>query len=179
MNIFCLHEDPDTAARLMYDEHIRSKMIVESAQMLAFAFDQSILDEPTTPKTQTGKSRRAKTRHYNHPCSKWVRESDMNMAWLGWHAIYMAEERRRRWLDIEPHFSMDFILWAMKNISRSNAEICNRTPFAVAIKDTCECRKIPGFDCLDTVTKYRLYYELDKPYMTRTYPSVDPAVYFA
>ena len=38
------------------------------------------------------------------------------------------------------------------------------TEFPVAINEKMNCRKISGFDSLDTVTKYRLYYIYDKPF---------------
>tara|TARA_R100000951_G_scaffold8193_1_gene7433 strand:+ start:6874 stop:7398 length:525 start_codon:yes stop_codon:yes gene_type:complete len=173
MNIFALHEDPDIAARLLYDQHVRSKMIVESAQMLANCFTSAQLE--TAPLTQRGTPR--KHSYFNHPCSKWVRESFWNMKWLCRHASAMHDERSKRFGSAEPHFSLTFINWASCNIGKSVVPLVSKTPFAIAINENCECRKFPGFDCLDIIEKYRLYYELDKPYMTRTQPSVDSAVY--
>ena len=60
MNIFVLDTDPQTAARLMCNKHV-VKMILESAQMLCSAFENG--EAPY---------RRA---YYNHPCTKWARES--------------------------------------------------------------------------------------------------------
>ena len=40
MNIFCTDNDPDIAAFDLCDQHVRSKMQIEGAIMLAHAFDQ-------------------------------------------------------------------------------------------------------------------------------------------
>lgn len=36
------------------------------------------------------------------------------------------------------------------------------TPYAIAINENCLCRKLPFFECLHAIDKYRCYYFLDK-----------------
>lgn len=67
MNIFVLHEDACGIARHYCDIHLR-KMMVEYVQLLCNA-----MPEHLAPYKRT---------HYNHPCSKWVRESAQNWEWL-------------------------------------------------------------------------------------------------
>ena len=38
-------------------------------------------------------------------------------------------------------------------------------PFAIAISDDMKCREIDGFDQMSDITKYRLYYKLDKSHI--------------
>jgi len=77
MNIFVLDKDPIKSAQLQKDRHV-IKMCLESCQLLCNCFDQ---DEVPYKRT-----------HYNHPCSKWARESEENFNWLKQHAIALCEE---------------------------------------------------------------------------------------
>ena len=70
MNIFVLHKDPVVAAQMQCDKHV-VKMLLESAQMLCSPFEPG-----------SAPYRRS---HYNHPCSKWARESSSNYQWLWDH----------------------------------------------------------------------------------------------
>ena len=58
MNIFVTDEDPIVAAENLCDQHVRSKMQIEGAIMLAHAFPQDVLDHPSTPRTKSGRARR-------------------------------------------------------------------------------------------------------------------------
>lgn len=72
MNIFVLHRVPRLAARYHCDKHV-VKMITESCQMIStclkvkYSYQHNILYKVT---------------HENHPCNKWLRESDGNLFWL-------------------------------------------------------------------------------------------------
>jgi len=167
MNIFVLDSNPKKAARLMCDKHIRSKMIIESGQMLAYCFTTEQLEHPDCPRTATGQPRKQAKRHRNHPCSKWVVESKANMKWLINHALEMCDERLRRWPGKE-HFTRSFIEWCDSNIENSHIPDGELTPFAVAISETMNCRQLPNFESLPTVEKYQLYYKMDKPFATWT-----------
>ena len=111
MNIFYLDHDPDIAAQYLIDDHVH-KMVVESAQMLANCFPETMLAD--APKTQKGNVR--KHSYYNHPCSKWVRSSVHAARWLCSHAAAMDRERRYRF-NSERHFSTELIYWAGENLS--------------------------------------------------------------
>jgi hypothetical protein len=170
MNIFVLDTRPDVSARLMCDKHIRSKMIIESGQMLAYCFTVDQLASPDCPRTQKGGVRKQAKRHRNHPCSKWVVESRDNMKWLIDHALAMCVERSRRWPGRKEHFTKLFIEWCKDNIEDSIIPSGPITPFAVAINDKTNCAQTPNFNNLTTVEKYQLYYKLDKPFAKWTNP---------
>jgi len=159
MNIFVLDENPIVAARMLCDVHC-NKMILESAQMLANCFTPEQLESVDCPRTKTGSVR--KYAHYNHPSSKWVRESRSNMKWLLDHAFEIENERLRR--GFNPHFIMGFLEWVQLNFEKSKIPMDYRlSKFAVAISDDCECRKmVQGFDSLPVVDQYHLYYIWDK-----------------
>ncbi len=167
MNIFILNDDPKKAARLMCDKHIRSKMIIESGQMLAYCFTPEQLEQPDCPRTATGHSRKQAKRHRNHPCSKWVVESKSNMQWLIDHALEMCSERLKRWPG-KDHFTKAFIEWCRDNKDLSFVPDIGLTPFAIAINKDMNCRKVNNFDNLSTVEKYNLYYKMDKPFAVWT-----------
>lgn len=81
MNIFVLHEDPHAIASHYCDVHLR-KMMVEYVQLMCNA-----LPEHLVPYKRT---------HYNHPCSKWVRESAANYEWLNSLVWSMSGEYQER-----------------------------------------------------------------------------------
>jgi hypothetical protein len=169
MNIFVTNEDPVLAARDLCDKHVRSKMQIEGAIMLAHAFPQEVLDHPSTPKTKTGKSRKSGKGYSKHQCSIWARESKDNFMWLTNHTLEQFNERMYRWPDSTEHFTKDFIVWCSKNLHNTTIQKLSLTPFAVAISDDCICRKIiPNFNNLSVVDQYRAYIIYDKDFATWT-----------
>ena len=86
MNIFYLHRDPKKAARYQYNKHV-VKMILESAQMLCTAHHH--YDENTDVPY--------KKAHYNHPSTKWVRQSDEHYDWLYNHMLELGNEYTKRY----------------------------------------------------------------------------------
>jgi hypothetical protein len=159
MNIFIIHNNPVTAAQHLCDQHV-NKMVLESAQMVANCFTPETLQD--APKTKKGTPR--KHSYYKHPCSIWVRDSRANLLWLLVHSLAMEEERIAR--GFNPHFSVEFLEWALDNVERSVCPEGELTEFAIAISEDMECRKVDGFDQLDRVSQYRLYYKHDKPFAT-------------
>jgi len=96
MNIFVVDEDPSLAAYRLPDKHI-VKMPLECCQMLAIVYSKwylnigPILKADSTPyKTEKGAFR-------NHPCTKWIAESDDNIQWLIQHGIALCEEYTYRY----------------------------------------------------------------------------------
>jgi len=89
MNIFVLHENPRTAARMMCDKHI-PKMVVESAQMLASALRVHGATDEQMPLTQAGKP--YKGGYHNHPCTRWATMTQMNYLWLMYHGRQLCVE---------------------------------------------------------------------------------------
>ena len=86
MNIFYLHRDPKKAARYQYNKHV-VKMILESAQMLCTAHHH--YDENTDVPY--------KKAHYNHPSTKWIRQSDEHYDWLYNHMLELGNEYTKRY----------------------------------------------------------------------------------
>lgn len=86
MNIFYLHSDPFKAARYQYNKHV-VKMVLESAQMLCTAHHHY----------GNGDNVPYRKAHYNHPSTKWVRESTQHYYWLLDHFISLSEEYYERY----------------------------------------------------------------------------------
>lgn len=85
MNIFALSQCPEQSA-LWLDDVRKTKMILESAQMLSTAI--RVLD----PDTDLPVYRIA---HLNHPCSIWARQSRANFRWLIEHMTHMWTQKSR------------------------------------------------------------------------------------
>lgn len=167
MNIFVTDPDPIVSARELCDRHVRSKMQIESAIMLAHCFSQEVLNE--APRTKTGKVRKSGKGYFKHQCSVWVRESRANFDWLVSHALEMFNERRFRWPDADNHFTENFILWCRENRSQTIVPEGDLTPFAIAIGADSACRKVTeDFDNLVATEQYRRYIKHDKTFATWT-----------
>lgn len=150
MNLFILHEDSEQSARWYVDRHI-SKIPVEAAQILCAAYHVQGLTAPY------------KLSHKNHPTTKWVRASCLNYEWALKHAKALCDEYTARYN--RRHASQDVIEWCDKNAHNLTFDQFDQTDFAIAISPESKCRQIPGFDNFDPVTKYRLYYKIDKAHL--------------
>ena len=168
MNIFWTDDDPIQSAKDLCDQHVRSKMQIEGAIMLAHAFDQETLNHKDCPRTKKGSPRKSGKGYYNHQCSIWARESRDNFMWLVFHTLFMFKERDIRWPGSNPHHTKAFIEWCGSNVHNTIISKSKRTPFAVAISDDCECRKNPNFNNMSTIDQYREYIRKDKPFATWT-----------
>ena len=169
MNIFVTNEDPVLAAQDLCDKHVRSKMQIEGAIMLAHAFPQEVLDHPSTPRTKTGKPRRSGKGYAKHQCSIWARESKDNFMWLVNHTLEQFNERMYRWSNSQEHFTKDFIVWCGKNLHNTTIQKTSLTPYAVAIGSDCVCRKvINNFDSMSVIDQYRAYIIYDKDFAVWT-----------
>tara|TARA_Y100001963_G_C6662622_1_gene391246 strand:- start:258 stop:740 length:483 start_codon:yes stop_codon:yes gene_type:complete len=142
MNIFAVDTDPKIAAQQLCDKHV-VKMILESAQMLCSVFPNG--DAPY---------RRA---FYNHPCTKWARESAENYEWLLDHAYAMCQEYTRRYGKV--HKSLDAISWCGSNYHKLNIPRQGLTKFAQAMPE--QYKNSCG------VTAYRSYYNGEKAYFAK------------
>jgi len=142
MNIFVLHKDPYQAAYQMCDKHV-VKMILESAQMLCSAFPNG--DAPY------------KRAFYNHPCTKWSRESLQNYHWLLDHANGLLDEYSDRYIKF--HKSSSAIKWCEENHGILNLPSIGLTQFAQAMPD--EYKN----DC--AVKAYRDYYNGEKAHFAK------------
>lgn len=152
MNIFYLNNSPQTSARYVVNKHT-SKMIVESAQMLANCYTLDRLASPDCPRTQKGSPRKYSYAH--HPCSIWAKKSLSNFNWLLEHAIYLYEEKLYR--TNKGHFCIDFIKWCFDN--QPDIEDIGLTTPALAFKNY-ECFQ----DKNNPVLSYQRFYVADKQY---------------
>ena len=109
-------------------------MILESAQMLCSAFENG--EAPY---------RRA---YYNHPCTKWARDSKSNYEWLLAHSYELCEEYFKRYGKV--HKSLDAIDWCDNHYHELNLPDVGLTTFAQAMPDE--------YKNDDTVEAYRAYY---------------------
>lgn len=133
MNIFILNRDPIIAAQLQKNTHVL-KLVVESTQMLCNCFDQDKVPYKRT--------------HYNHPCSKWARESEGNFNWLKQHAIALCEEYTFRYGKI--HKCRQVI----DNLPEFKCDKKEMTKFALAMPDK--------YKEEDEVKSYINYYRNEK-----------------
>lgn len=84
MNIFALDKDPALCARYHIDKHV-VKMVIEYCQLLSNAVWSVGIVAPY------------KKTHYNHPASKWARESNENYIWLWKLCNYLGQEYTYRY----------------------------------------------------------------------------------
>lgn len=89
-------------------------MVIESAQMLANAYDLNTLAQPDCPRTQKGGVR--KHSHPHHPCTQWATQNIENWTWLLEHAEELAREYKYRSIHGKPHFIESFITWCRNNL---------------------------------------------------------------
>lgn len=150
MNIFTISECPDQAARWLVDKHC-VKQILESCQLLCTTYHEQNIEAPYRPT------------HANHPSRLWVKSSYDNFQWLIAHAHAIANEYTERYKKI--HKSQAVLEWCEDHAHLLGFDSYDLTPFAIAIADDCECRKLPNFESLSTIEKYRFYYKLDKKHL--------------
>jgi hypothetical protein len=146
MNIFVLHKNPITAARMHCDKHI-PKMCVEAAQMMASALRRHGATDEQMPLTKSGTPYKGGYKH--HPCTVWVGETRANFSWLSLHAIQLCYEYKKRFGKThackQPIRSMANMIHMIPKLSR-----IIHTPFAQAMPDE--------YRDNDAVKAYRAYY---------------------
>ena len=166
MNIFYVDKNPETAAKMMCDNHI-IKMILESAQMLCTA--KRVLDgKEYFYTTKNGrKIKRWRLENSNeeaiiykagwlgHPSTQWVLKSAYNYIWLYKHFLALNEEYKLRWQKKVNHTSIDKLSFILRNPPKNARIDVMGTDATPAMPDHC---KIPG----DVVGSYRKYYILEK-----------------
>lgn len=137
MNIFILDNNPELAAEMHCDKHV-NKMILESAQMLC-----TVLGGPYKPT------------HRNHPCTRWIAESQANAEWVMSLAWHLNNEWRDRYGHNRNHKSWDVIRGMDDADLVGKLPSCRMTPFALAMPDE--------YKSEDAVQAYRAYYK-SKPF---------------
>jgi len=142
MNIFYLSEDPNEAAKYMYNKHV-VKMILESAQLLCTAHIISDGEAADVPYKAT---------HKNHPSAIWARESVSNYIWLYDHMIALGNEYTRRYG--KKHLTILKCSGALCK-APNNVTKVDLTPMPQCMPDQ---YKVPG----NSVEAYWNYYEAEK-----------------
>jgi hypothetical protein len=142
MNIFYLSEDPEQAAKYMYNKHV-VKMILESAQLLCTAHIISDGEAADVPYKAT---------HKNHPSAIWARESVSNYIWLYDHMIALGNEYTRRYG--KKHLTILKCSGALCKAPNNITKV-DLTPMPQCMPDQ---YKVPG----NSVEAYWNYYEAEK-----------------
>ena len=137
MNIFYIHSDPITAAQELADDHIR-KMQIESAQMCC------------TAHWAVGKEAPYKRAHFNHPSTKWTRESIQHYRWLVKHGLEVCNQFTIRYG--KRHKTQDVLEWCRDNEPNLPDSGFITPPQCMPDEYKDE----------DTVKAYRRFYILDK-----------------
>ena len=155
MNIFFINDEPEVAAKQLCSRHI-VKMPLESLQILNAVIVRHGATENQQPLNKNGLP--MKVTHSNHPSTLWAGNTKSNYKWLCRHAKAMCQEYTSRYN--KRHFCEDGI----DKLSKLDSMIPkgNLQPFAIAINDEMKCRKLPEFESLSAVEKYRAYYRIDK-----------------
>ena len=126
------------AARQMCDRHV-VKMLLETAQLLCSPYPAG-----EAPYKRT---------HYNHPCSKWIREGTANYWWLIQHGVALGAEYT--WRYNKTHKSYEVISWSIDMFHTLDKlgipQTEELTPFPQCMP---EQYKIPN----DPVQAYKNYY---------------------
>jgi hypothetical protein len=138
MNIFMLHENPETAVTPMYNKHV-VKMLLETAQLLCTAHHAH----------GNGDNVPYKQSHLNHPSSIWVRQNTANYNWTYVHFLALCEEYTRRYGKIHMSYTKcaDVLYDAPSGMNHSDTI----TPMPQCMPDQ---YKVDG----DSVKAYRNYY---------------------
>lgn len=147
MNLFVLDDDITTSVQYYTNKHV-VKMILETAQMLSTAhriLDGDDIDPVIYKKT-----------HWNHPCSKWMRETTGNYSY-GYNLFsLLAKEYQYRYN--KNHLSWRKLQDVLKTPPKNIDESLEMTPFALAMPD-----EYKTFD--SAVESYRKYYIGEKSHL--------------
>ena len=164
MNIFAVHADPITSARMLPDKHV-NKMILESAQMLSIVYSPHYWDIGEVAKVDGTPFKTAKGAFKKHPCTIWAAESHANCAWLIQHAVGLCSEFRYRYEKL--HGLTESLFDVKKLFHRITGE-----PITVYRDIKSFARAMPEDikfdDSIDDITAYRKYVN-SKPWVYYNY----------
>jgi hypothetical protein len=131
LNIFAVHENPWDAARALPDKLV-VKMPIECNQMIA----------PWLFATRGKHIQRKDGNNYgtkgfaNHPCSRWLYESDHNVKWLICHSLALCSEYNSRYL--KTHACLKATFQALNHLGKewnSSTDWRLHTPFPMAMPE--------------------------------------------
>lgn len=170
MNIFYLHNSPDTCARYHVDKHV-VKMILEYAQLLSTAhrvldgIENQTVSEKGRKKTvftlpDERDSHLYQATHINHPSAKWARHSIQNYSWLYSLWIALMEEYTFRYGKVHTCEKLKF------HLSTPPTNIPNN-PFSAPWRAMPDEFKVPRTVNNYTIESYRAYYKGAKSHMLK------------
>ena len=150
MNVFPLHLDKKISASWNVDNHLH-KIILESMQMLSHFNYVNNLPAPY----------KFNSAQYNHPLSKWIRESRENWFWIVDNMYALQDEWRFRYghssskkhLSIEKFESME---WPLKYLPDSNL-----TPLPKSMPVYCQKEEFSPIP----INSYQEYYRKEKTHL--------------
>lgn len=162
MNIFMLHENPQTNVEMHCDKHV-VKMVIEYAQLMSTA--HRVLDGKLY-EDRTANNRRIKrwlhpnpnmenllykASHINHPCGIWLRESAGNYNYLYTLFACLSKEYTHRYGRV--HLTWEKLGDLLKHIP-DNIPAGEKTTMPQAMPDYCKTDNV--------VVAYRNYYKGEK-----------------
>ncbi len=162
MNIFAVDEDPALAAFALPDKYV-VKMPVETCQMIALVFSKWYWNVGPVLKENNEPYNVEKGAFRNHPCTKWVAESDNNLEWLLQHGISLCNEYTSRY---GKKHSCERTIRMAGLVQMGNGCPEKHTPFVRAMPDV-----LKYDDHIDTITAYRMYLST-KPWILENYKRV-------
>lgn len=151
MNIFILHSDAKENAKLYSDKHI-IKMILESTQILCTVSHLKGIDAPY------------KSTHENHPCVKWVLQSESHWDMLVNMVRGLNDEYKFRYNKTNNHKSFD----VMEKLIKPKFDRKEATGKFFAVVD-----EVKFLGLVDTIKEYRKYYKYKFNTIKMTYKNRD------
>lgn len=139
MNIFVFDEDPHKAA-MWLDDVRQNKMILETAQLLSTAIQES---------GNSGNYSVYKSTHKNHPCTKWVMKSRGNYSWTVSYLHQLGQIRN------PSHKSLQLLSYFKDYEHFGEFEQEERTPFANCARNLDQLLDFTYVK--DTFSAYRSY----------------------
>lgn len=151
MNIFVLDKDINKSVGYLVDKHT-VKMILETAQLLCTAHHICGSDLDLT--------KLYRKTHENHPCAKWVRESEENYLWTVDYLKSILKEYSKRYGKEHKTSLLLPMLETIPNIARNKGATIPPSCMEEEYKIYKAPRTID-----ETVTNYRNYYIVAKKHL--------------
>lgn len=171
MNIFYLHNDPETCAQMHNDKHV-VKMILEYAQLLSTA--HRVIDGVEEQAlSKSGRKQKVwrldddrenviyKASHINHPSAKWARHGEQNYRWLFTMWTHLLNEYTYRYG--KHHTAERLLTYLARPPKNINMEERYTAPWRAMPDEYKMARSTPNY----TIESYRAYYLGEKVKMSR------------
>lgn len=161
MQIFVVETAPVAVARALCDKHVINQ-IGETAELLAIAHHR--LGEGVPPMERL----KPRTRHVNHPCSKWVAETAGNYHWTWKMGAALCEEYTHRYGKVHA-YQNDLMNMVHGPFSLAKTKL-TMTPHPIVVPEVHLCSGV-----LDS---YRTYYQFKAQIMRMNWTHRQPPKWF-